>query len=500
MKTSRRTAPLLLAMLAGCAVGPDYTRPTLSVPESFTTVASDDTQLAAPGVSLSPEPTNSHTLGRWWSTLNDPVLDALIDQALKANLDLRLASQRVLEAAALRGIDAAGLYPTLDTRADAVRTRDSENVIRFAGAELERSRFSIGLDAAWEIDVFGRVRRSLEASDADMAAMVEDHRDVLALVAADVARAYIEWRSYQARTDVAQSAIKAQQETLELTSSRFRAGLTSEVDVAQARAQLARRQGLLPSLQIGRRASLHRLSVLLGLAPGALPIEFDATPMVPVVNAPVTTGVPSDLLTRRPDLRRAERELAAATARVGVATADLYPRFTLLGSIGLSSQHAGDLFEAQSLLWSMGPGVQWNLFDAGRKRAAIKAADARAAQAMTRYERTMLLALEDVENAMVSFVQLQARERALGEAVAADERAVELATDRYRSGVGDFLSVLDAQRQLFDTQDLLAESRGGVGTAYVRLCKALGGGWEQPAPMDPASQTATNATDSAEAQ
>jgi len=466
-----------LFALAGCSVGQDYTTPSLDAPASFATPASADTIDAAPAIPLTTEPITPAALGSWWRSLNDPELDRLVLLAMNSNLDLRLASQRVMESAAARGIDASLLFPVVDASASATRTRDSQNLINFAGAELERARFGVGLDAAWEIDVFGRVRRSLEAANAELDATIEDSRDVLSIIVADVVRAYIDARTYQARIGVAVAAINAQQETLELTESRHRAGLTSEVDVAQARAQLARRQGLLPILHIGRRAAIHRLGVLIGLAPDALLDKLALPGEVPVPTMPVASGLPSELLSRRPDIRRAERELAAAVARVGVATADLYPRFTLLGTAGLASQHAGDLFEAQSRIWSIGPGVQWNLFDAGRRRASVRAANARAAQAMTRYERSMLLALEDVENAMVAFVQLQARERALAQAVNADERAVELATDRYRSGVGDFLSVLDAQRQLFDTRDLLADARGSVSNAFVRLSKSLGGGW-----------------------
>lgn len=473
-----------LAGLAGCTAGPDYARPAAGPPDGYRAAGSPETADAAPEVPVdAAAPLAPGELARWWTLLDDEGLNALISRGIENNLDLRLAGQRVLEALAMRGVSRADLFPTVEAGASVTQNRDSTAAAGFPMDDRDRSLWQAGLEASWEIDVFGRVRRSVEAADADLQSLREDRRDVLILVISEIARSYTEARALQRRLEVVQNAVRAQGETLSLTESRFRAGLTSEVDAAQARAQLAQRQAMLPSLRTAYRASVHRLAVLLGEEPSAALAELDEPGPVPGVRAPVRTGLPSELLDRRPDIRRAERDLAAATARIGVATADLYPRFSLLGSLGVSAEDFADLFTDDAVFWSIGPSVRWNLFDAGRIRNNIRAADARAAQAMTRYEMSLLAALEDVENAITAFSQEQARRRALDAAVVANSRAVQLATDRYKSGVGDFLTVLDAQRQLYDAEDQLAESQGAVTSAVIRLYKALGGGWEDPAPQ-----------------
>lgn len=484
--------PLILSatvLLAGCTVGPDYSKPRESAPNAFRSIDSADTSAAAPEVpAQSTRDLKPGELARWWTLFEDKTLDSLVQRAVESNLDLRLAAQRIVEARALRGVAASEFYPSVDAKGGFTQNRLSLSSTNFPLPNRDRSVWQAGVDASWEIDVFGRIRRGVEAADADLQSLAENQRDVLVIVVSEVARNYADARAFQARIAVAENAIRAQNDTVGLTNSRFKAGLTSEVDVAQAQAQLARREALLPDLRSGYRQAVHRLGVLLGREPAAVLSELAEPGTIPAIKAPVQTGLPAELLARRPDVRRAERQLAAATARIGVATADLYPRFSLLGSLGVSALDFSDLFKEESVYWTIGPSIQWKLLNGWRVRNNIKAADARAAQAMTVYEQSILTALEDVENSIVAFSQEQARRRALSVAAESNQRAVQLATDRYKSGVGDFLTVLDAQRQLYDAQDQLAESQGAVSIDLIRLYKSLGGGWDDTPPPEPSKE------------
>jgi multidrug efflux system outer membrane protein len=469
----RRSAAVLgalgLVLLAGCTVGPDYAPPPAAPPEDWATpLAGGEDDAAA-------------DLTRWWAALNDPMLDSLVERARAGSLDLRLAEARVREARALRGVAAADQFPTVDARGEYTGARTSENVggSSFGPAGSETDLYSVGFDASWEIDIFGGVRRGVEAADADVQALEEGRRDVLVTLLAEVARNYVEARSFQQRLDVARANVAAQQTAVDLTGARFQAGLVSELDVMQATSNLASTRSQIPTLETGRRQAVHRLGVLIGQAPGALLAELEAPAPVPQGSGRVPVGLPSDLLRRRPDIRRAERELAAQTARIGVATADLFPKFALTGSIGLDAEEAASLFESGSLAWAWGPRVQWRVFDAGRIRANIRAQEARRDQNLAAYDSTVLGALEEVENALVAYGQEQERQAALGEGAAAAERSVVLAADLYRQGLSDFQNVLDAQRTLYELQDGLAASEASVTTNLIALYKALGGGWEE---------------------
>jgi NodT family efflux transporter outer membrane factor (OMF) lipoprotein len=307
-------------------------------------------------------------------------------------------------------------------------------------------------------------------------------------LAAEVALNYIELRQFQQRRFVADNSIKTQRDTVDLTRSRLDAGLAAELEVAQSQAQLATRLSQRPPLLTGERAAMYRLAVLLGQHPGALIGELTsevpdtASTLVPKTTAAIAAGLPSDLLRRRPDIRRAERQIAAATARVGVATADLFPRFSLTGAFGFEAEELDYVFDASSRTWLIAPAVRWNIFDRGRIRRTIDAANEREQQAMIAYEQTVLIALEDVENALVRLSNEQERNSALRDAVASNRRAVELADERYRSGVGDFLDVLDGQRLLYDSEDALVASDAELTRAVITLYRALGGGWQEPVP------------------
>jgi NodT family efflux transporter outer membrane factor (OMF) lipoprotein len=478
---------LVLITLAGCkAVGPDYTPPRPAMPEQFV-------GLSGPGAMHSTEttadPLAPGAIASWWTSLNDPVLSGLIDRAIAGNLDLRLAEARLREARALRGIEDTRRFPTVDATAGASRRRDSENTGQPGIGTDDVNNFQIGVDASWELDVFGGIRRSIEAADADLMAAEEDRRAILVSLAAEVALNYVELRQFQQRRFVADNSIKTQRDTVDLTRSRLDAGLAAELEVAQSQAQLATRLSQRPPLLTGERAAMYRIGVLLGQHPGALMGELstdappaEASTLIPKTTAAIAAGLPSDLLRRRPDIRRAERRIAGATARVGVATADLFPRFSLTGAFGLEAEELDPLFDSTSRTWLIGPAVRWNIFDRARIHRTIDAANEREQQALLAYEQTVLVALEDVENALIRLANEQERNTALKGAVASNRRAVDLADERYRSGVGDFLDVLDGQRLLYDSEDALVASDAELTRAVIALYRALGGGWQEPVP------------------
>ncbi|MBL9000601.1 MAG: efflux transporter outer membrane subunit [Phycisphaerae bacterium] len=480
---------MLCAGLPACTVGPDYKQPVSpAAAGQFASLNGEDVKAAAAPISPGDtDPLAPGALRSWWGAFGDPTLNALVERAVEGNPDLKIATARVREARALRGIEVSNLYPRVNANGVYERGRSSAN--QGEGnpeAGSTTNFFDAGLDASWEIDVFGGIRRSVEAADAELAAVEEGRLAVFVSLVAEVARNYVELRSFQRRVEVNQSAIRAQRETLELTESLAKAGISSELEVEQSKAQLAARESQLPPLVTGVRASNYRLSVLLGEEPGSLLGELAATAAIPSPPQQVPVGLPSELLRRRPDIRRAEREIAAATARVGVATSDLFPKFSLTGSFGYRSDDADTWFESGSRAWSFGPAVRWSVFNAGQVRNQIRAASAREEATVAAYELTVLTALEEVENSLTVFIQEQARRRSLAAAETASKRALDLATERFTSGIGDFLNVLDAQRALYELQDQLVTSETDVTRSLIALYKALGGGWEQTPPMPPA--------------
>lgn len=470
--------------VSGCKVGPDYQQPEVTAPAAFSSQAEPTvTATVAPAAPIDAD---------WWSTLNDPMLTSLIDRAIASNHDLRLAAERIVEARAARGIAAAAGLPNVNANADYTRARESENAFggNFGGTDSSGyDRYSVGLDAGWEIDVFGGIARSIEAAERDIQALEENRRDVLVILVAEVGRNYIDVRGFQQRILATQRNIQTQADTLGLTDSRFKAGLTSELDVAQAKAQLETTRATLPPLEEGMRAAIHRLGVLIGREPGATIDELAAASPIPAAPAQIPVGLPSELVARRPDIRRAERELAAQTARIGVATSDLFPRFSLTGAFGLASAQIGTLPDGDSRFWSIGPAMRWPIFQGGAIRSNIKVQESRARQALIGYEQRVLIAFEDVENALVSFSRAQLRKASLAEAVVANQRAVELSNQLYRAGLADFQRVLTSQLALSVSEEQLVASDQAVLQALIRLYKALGGGWNaaDPSAVQPAS-------------
>lgn len=444
----------LLLALAGCTVGPDYQPPVVPLPanwsEAPTAAAADPSQ----------------ELAEWWTRFDDAELTSLVGRAVRNNRDLAVAEARVTEARALRGVAAADLWPTLNAGAGGLVTSGSYPQL-FFGA----------LDSIWEIDVFGGIRRSVEAADADVQVSIEQRRAVLLFVVGAVASTYVELRGFEAQIDTVRQNLAAQQATRELTMAQRDAGLASDLDVERARALVATTASELPLLQTARQENVHRLGVLLGESPAALAGELAVDAPIPSAPVEVVVGVPAELLRRRPDLGRAERELAAATARVGEAIADLYPRFTLTGSVGLRSEEVKDLLKGASGFAAIGPNVVWPIFAGGRIISNIEAQDARSAAALARYEKTVLDALEQVENALVRYAQEQVRRRELTDAVDANREAAAMARRLYANGLIEFLDVLVAERSLLESESRLVASETAVSSSLVTLYVSLGGGW-----------------------
>jgi multidrug efflux system outer membrane protein len=487
MRRSRSVMSTCLAvgLLAACTtVGPDYERPTVEMPDSWHVAAIDGLD------------DGQADLQTWWRVFDDPMLDELVLRSAGGNLDLRGAMWRVEEARALRGVVAGAQKPQVDFSGDAARSQPSDNGVlgEFSPDGFEAGNlFSAGFGAIWEIDVFGRIRRQVEAADATTEATVESYRDVLVSLYAETALAYVTVRTSQERLRIAHANVKGQENTLKLTKDRFAAGLVSALDVAQAESNLANTYSLIPVLERDLDRAMNRLAVLLGEQPGALHAELSTDAPIPTEPSEVATGLPVELLRQRPDVRQAERELAAQTARVGVATADLYPTFGLSGFLGVESTSGGDLLDGDSVTWSVGLPIRWNIFLGGRIRSQIRAEEARTQQLLANYEQTVLTALEESENAMVAYEkEVQRRER-LRQSVDATQRSLDLVLTQYTAGLTDFQNVLDTQRSLLTREDELAVAEGVVISNLVQLYRALGGGWnpgtaEEPVVRDDGSE------------
>ncbi len=451
-------AAVVTMIVTGCAaVGPNYTRPAMPVPAGWHSKLQGGLNAGKP-----------QNLARWWTVFHDPVLSDLIKRAVADNLDLKKARAVLLEARARRVMSQSGLYPTLNTSGSVTRNRSNNT---------ETNLYNAGFDAGWELDLFGGVRRSVEAATADLEADRENLRDILVSLLAEVARNYIDVRTYQARLMVAAKNIKVQEETLHLVKSRYASGLATDLAVQQATYSLEDSRAQVPSLRTGLDNAMNNIALLLGRPPGAVHAQLRKIGPIPLAPPRVAVGVPADVVRRRPDIRRAERQLAAQSARVGVATAALYPALKLSGSIGLEALSADHLFDSINRIFRIGPGISWPIFDAGRIRADIKAQSALQDQDLIQYESTVLTALKEVENALTAYANEQSCEQSLKLSAVAAQKAVKLAGIRYETGLTDFTTVLDAQRSLLAVQDQLAQSGGSVSADLVRIYKALGGGW-----------------------
>ncbi len=465
-------------ILSGCAVGPDYQAPQPRTPASYTSDAA---------VTPPPGTPSQHTVARWWTIFGDSQLNQLIAEAGASNLDLRIAAARVREVRAEASVVRSSLLPQVNGSGGFGRGRLSENSLAgeqvdAAGQDLTQNNAIAGLDLNWEVDLFGGRRRALEAARADIGAAEAAEWGVRISLFAEVGLHYLELRGRQKQLDVARANLRSKESTLALTQDRQRAVLASDLDVARAESQAANTRSQMPLVEESIVRTIHRLGVLLGRTPTELMDRLSPAGPLPSPIPVIPVGLPSDLLRRRPDILLAERELAASTARVGVATADLFPKFYLTGAAGLQSVEASDFFTGGSRFWSIGPTIQWPVFSAGRIRNRIQARNAREEQAALHYEKTVLTSLEEVENAMVGYGKELQRQQALSDAESSSRRAVDLANQRYRSGLVDFLSVLEAERSRYQLQEQLVGVELSLQQRLVRLYRALGGGWSPTSP------------------
>ena len=460
-------AALLAVALGGCAaVGPDYSEPQLAVPAGWSAGTGTDAMDAV-------------LLARWWHGFGDPVLDRLVADALAANLDLAQARARLREARARRGVAGAALAPSVDASLSGSRSRSSGQ----SGSGSTRELYSAGFDASWELDVFGGVRRSVEAAQADLEASVESLSDTRVSLAAEVALNYIDLRTAEQRLAIAEESIASRGENHQIIRWRQQAGLVSELDLAQATTDLESTRAVLPPLRTAVIEAKNRLAVLLGRNPGELESLVHADRPIPLAAAEIVAAIPADTLRQRPDVRAAERRLAAQTARLGEAEAARYPSFRLSGSLGLEALELDALADRDANTHSLFGGITAPVFNAGRIAANIEIQDALVEQARLAYRAAVLAALEEVENALTAVANTDARRAKLAEAAAAARTTLAIAEYRYASGLADFLSVLDAQRTQLSLDEQLAGSTGELARAQIRLYKALGGGWStEPLP------------------
>ena len=460
-------AALLAVALGGCAaVGPDYSEPQLAVPAGWSAGTGTDAMDAV-------------LLARWWHGFGDPVLDRLVADALAANLDLAQARARLREARARRGVAGAALAPSVDASLSGSRSRSSGQ----SGSGSTRELYSAGFDASWELDVFGGLRRSVEAAQADLEASVESLSDTRVSLAAEVALNYIDLRTAEQRLAIAEESIASRGENHQIIRWRQQAGLVSELDLAQATTDLESTRAVLPPLRTAVTEAKNRLAVLLGRNPGELESLVHADRPIPLAAAEIVAAIPADTLRQRPDVRAAERRLAAQTARLGEAEAARYPSFRLSGSLGLEALELDALADRGANTHSLFGGITAPVFNAGRIAANIEIQDALVEQARLAYRAAVLAALEEVENALTAVANTDARRAKLAEAAAAARTTLAIAEYRYASGLADFLSVLDAQRTQLSLDEQLAGSTGELARAQVRLYKALGGGWStEPLP------------------
>lgn len=456
-------------LLASCAVGPDYERP--------------DTEAAQAFHQFDAEYTGQAPVADFWRQFDDPQLSELVEGALTANHDLRVALARLDRARALARLSRRDLYPTVAAGADYTDSRlSAAEGPGLSDDQRDIELYTARFDAFWELDLFGRVRRGNEASRAVAEAAASDFHALQVSVAAEVARTYFELRGLQEQLRVARENAENQRTTLELTEVRREAGRGTDIDVSRARAQLEFTQSRVPALDAAVISAAHRLAVLNGREPGALLSDLQLPQSLPALPESVAVGTPEQLLRRRPDIASAERRLHSATARVGVATADLFPRVTLNGFLGSAAMDLGNLFDGDSESHAYGVGIGWAFLDLGRVRDRIEASEAGAAESLAVYEGTVLRALEEAETALVTYSRARRERDHLGESALASIEAARLAGLRYEGGATDFLQVLDAERSLLDAQDRLAQSHTRVATSLVAVYKSLAGGWPERVP------------------
>ncbi len=477
-------APLLAVVaFSACTVGPDYTPPLTQAPAAWSEAASN----------LDQGPGSAQRLARWWNSFNDPELDHLVELAVAGNRDIKIAAQRVRAARADRTIAAAGFYPSLSAGATAQRAQQSKN-LAIPGIPSLSNTFEAGFDASWEIDLFGKTRRTVEAADAALDAATWDRRAVLVSLLGELGNDYSQLRSAQERIGIARRTIATDQDALELTQQKFSNGLGSELDVAQARAELETVTASLPQFETLVAQNAHAIAVLLGLEPGALQEELVETAgSLPPVPPSLPASLPSEVVRNRPDIRAAERTLAGANAEIGVAVAQLFPSFTLSPSIGWEAGTMNKLLTGNGLIWGLAGAVNQPLFQGGALEANIDKAKAVTEEDRLSYEQTVLGAFQNVEDALVALKNEQRRQATLQRAVEANRLALQRASELYRNGIGGFINVVDSERSLDTAEDSLAQSALSGVQQSIAFYKALGGGWQSLDLAEAAPATADHA-------
>jgi len=459
----------------GFKVGPNYCRPRAPVADQW--IDTEDPHVQAQAADY----------GHWWGVFDDPVLNELVEAAYEQNLPLKIAGMRILEARAQLGRATGDLFPQRQEMFGVfARNELSHNSYPFGQFPLPKWEYdfwSLGLGnslspVSWELDFWGRFRRGIESAEANMNAQIESYDDALVILQAEVAATYIQVRTLEERLALARQNVELQKNTLRITQDRFDQGVVSELDVQQARSVLGATESLIPVLQMGRRKAQNRLCTLMGMPPRDLEAELGGPGATPTTPPEVAVGIPAELLRRRPDVRRAEREAAAQCARIGIAESELYPHFSISGYIAFDAENFADVFDWDSIAGHVGPSFRWNILNYGRILNDVRVQEARFSQAVLNYQETVLRANEEAENAITFYLREQARVKSLDQSTAATARAVELANIQYEQGLIDFQRVLDSQRALVLQQDTLAESRGNVALNLIGLYKALGGGWE----------------------
>ena len=465
---------IVTLVIGGCAmVGPDYVKPKTQEPQEW--LESGDPKIESQDADFS----------KWWAVFNDPVLNELIQAAYQQNLPLQIAGLRIYEARAQLGIAFGFQYPqTQQGLGSATANQISKNAPNVAQADRYYSVYDIGLDAAWELDVWGKFRRAVQTGVANLEASIADYDDILVSLTSEVARTYIALRTSEERLEVSRQNVEIQKRSLQIADVRFKAGAVTELDVTQARALLRSTEASIPGFETDLRQAKNALAILLGKLPGEIDAMLKGPGLIPEVPSEVAVGIPAELLRRRPDIRFAERTLAAQSAQIGFAKADLFPHFSLFGTLGFQTSDYtdnssfSDLFKRDSFTYSAGGGFNWDLFNYGRITNQVRVEDARFQELAVNYEDTVIRAAQEVEDAMVGFLKSQDAVFFLADAVKASKRSVDLSLIQYREGLVDYQRVLDTQRDLTTQQDNLVSTAGSVGQNLIAMYRALGGGWQ----------------------
>ncbi len=456
----------LAVVVGGCTVGPDYKAPE-PVDGDFTADLQNKQAVYA-------QDYDPNELASWWGNFNDPALTDLINESLSGNYDIKIAQAKVKQTRAYLGISKADQLPTLDASGSYSHTKYSDSTRGGGQADIH----SLGIDAGWELDIFGGTRRAVEAASAELQAQEYGLDDVWVSLAAEVAVSYVDLRTAQQQLAVAQDNLKTQGETLELLQSRQTSGLSDQLAVEQARYNMETTKAAIPAYVTAVEVSLNRLAVLTGKMPGELHEKLAIAGNIPAASDSLVFNIPADALRHRVDIRIAERALAAQTAKVGVATAQLYPSFTLSGSIGYEALSVSNMFDSGNSVYAAGPSFRWNIFNADRIKNNIKVQDAMTEVLLASYQQTILNAAGEVRNRLVSWQQQQERLKSIISAEVAADSALTLAQDKYKNGLADFNNVLDAQRSLLALQAQKVSCRGSISTELIGLYKAVGGGWK----------------------